>query len=156
MNNPSYMTWNEYPLLSLMINENANANASVTNGEVCSENECCDVIMKKYLKAIHPQCNDDYLVFVIKFIILFRECFNSFKGKDDHVKEVQTGEASAVNSADKLPELCNSFFCDYLDKKNYVCFQENTDQYELIEIIQHFCYWLFINKYTKSRICLFN
>lgn len=171
MNNPTYTNWKEYPLLKLMIsisNNNNNNSASEENNNSNANNECCDVVMKKYLDAILTQCNDDYFVFVIKFIILFRECYNSNKEKDNNTANVidnvdinesninNNSEISTIRSADKLPELCNAFFCEYLDKKKYICFDEKEDQNELIEIIQHFCYWLFINKYTKSRICLSN
>ena len=30
----------------------------------------------------------------------------------------------------------------------------NDDKAELIEIIQHFCYWLFMKNYTKSKLSL--
>ena len=37
---------------------------------------------------------------------------------------------------------------------NFFEIEDQDDKNEIIEIIQHFCIWLFKNEYTKSKLSL--
>lgn len=78
-----------------------------------------------------------------KFVILFRECFDKNKNKESKI----TGELSPEG----LPDLCNEFYGDFLETNNFFGIDE---QDEIIELIQHFCIWLFKKDYTKSKLSL--
>ena len=68
----------------------------------------------------------------------------------------------------KNSKSCDEVFYEYLksfkDKTNEKYFMEpnnffdldENDRNEIIEIIQHFCIWLFKNEYTKSKLSLAN
>ena len=58
-------------------------------------------------------------------------------------------------SPEGLPDLCNEFYGEFLVPNNFFGFYGN-DIDEFIEIIQHFCAWLFKNEYTKSKLTLAN
>jgi hypothetical protein len=104
-----------------------------------------DEIFAKYIIEAYPQCNKDYFLFLVKFIVLFRECINKVKGVDDI-----SSEFTSFNKADCTPDLCNDFMTDFMEKNDYY----GLDVNELIEIIQHFCNWLYENKHTTSRLTL--
>ena len=54
-----------------------------------------------------------------------------------------------------LPDLCNEFYGEFMDPNNFFGLDE-LDKNEIIEIIQHFCIWLFKSEYTKSKLSLAN
>ena len=54
-----------------------------------------------------------------------------------------------------LPDLCNEFYGEFMDPNNFFGLDE-PDKNEIIEIIQHFCIWLFKSEYTKSKLSLAN
>ena len=86
---------------------------------------------------------------MVKFIILFKECYDISKNKDNEKKEAVTNKISPEG----LPDLCNEFYGEFLEQNNF--FEMNDDdKNEIIEIIQHFCIWLFKNEYTKSKLSL--
>jgi len=112
----------------------------------------CDDIICKYLDFVLPLTNENYFIFILKFIILFRECINGIQVEKDSTKYGEK-EFSTIESAEIFPEQCNEFFSNFLEKNHFFEFNEE-ERNELIEIIQHFCYWLFINSYTKSKLSL--
>ena len=87
-----------------------------------------------------------------KFVILFRECYDCSKNKDKDPAQRQkyTGD----NNAEGLPDLCNEFYGEFLEQNNFFDIEDQNDRNEIIEIIQHFCIWLFKNEYTKSKLSL--
>jgi len=103
-----------------------------------------DEIFSKYLEELYKECNKEYLEFITKFVILFRECIN--KHKDDNTGE----EFSTKHNADNVPDMCNEFITDFMEGYDYF----GLDTMELIEIIQHFCNWLYENKFTTSKLSL--
>jgi hypothetical protein len=86
-------------------------------------------------------------MFLTKFVILFRECINIFRQNTD---ANSTLEFTQNNSSDTVPDLCNEFITDFMENNDNF----GLDTTELIEIIQHFCNWLYENKYTTSRLTL--
>ena len=87
----------------------------------------------------------------MKFVILFMECYDISKNKE--VK----GEKQAVTNKitpEGLPDLCNEFYGEFMEQNNFFGIDEQEERNEIIEIIQHFCIWLFKNEYTKSKLSL--
>ena len=129
----------ENPILNYLIEKKENLDLKI-----------CDDIICSYLDFVSNLTNEKYFIFIIKFIILFRECVNVNQNKDDKYKDK---EYSASENAEIFPEQCNEFFSNFLEKYQFFDFSD-ADKAELIEIIQHFCFWLFMNNYTKSKLSL--
>jgi hypothetical protein len=109
-----------------------------------AEKTTCDQIFASYVVEFFPQTNRAYIIFLLKFVTLFRECINHFKTVEGSPEHTQ------INTADGVPDLCNEFITEFM---------ENNDNFhlettELIEIIQHFCNWLYESKHTTSRLTL--
>jgi hypothetical protein len=121
----------------------------------------CDQIFLKYLDEISNYTNEEYFKFVFKFIVLFRECINKYKNielensiiilNEKVPKEVK--EFTQFYDAEQVPELCNEFLTDYLESNDFFGIKDDYMP-EFIPIIQHFCFWLFYNNYTSSRLSL--
>jgi hypothetical protein len=104
-----------------------------------------DEIFAKYIVDAYPVCNKEYFLFLVKFAVLFRECINKVKTLDDMDEEFTT-----INKAETVPDMCNDFITDFMENNDYFGLEIS----ELIEIIQHFCFWLYENKQTTSRLTL--
>lgn len=117
-----------------------------------------DEIFFEYLSYTKFLTNREYYLLILKFILLFRECFNLNKKETDSTTNEagQFIEYSKVGNTETLPELCNTFVADFLENNDYFGIESKNSRYEIIELIQHFCYWLFKNDYTKSRLSLTN
>ena len=46
------------------------------------------------------------------------------------------------------------FYGEFLEQNNFFDIEDQNDRNEIIEIIQHFCIWLFKNECTKSKLSL--
>ena len=54
-----------------------------------------------------------------------------------------------------IPDFCNDFYQSFLaSEENDFFGMKSNEKVEILEIIQHFCIWLRLNKYTKSRLYL--
>lgn len=126
-------------------NENSN-NLNKTNSPPLEQ------IFFLYLKELSTKTNKEYFWFVNKFIVLLREFINSFKKEQvrEELKTENEKEYSQLFSADGIPESCNDFFLEFMQPNQYYGLNEN----ELIELAQHFCFWLYYNKYTHSYLTL--
>ena len=51
---------------------------------------------------------------------------------------------------ENLPDICNDFYIEFMEPKNFFGLNQN----ELIEVIQHYCFWLYSNKYTQAHLFL--
>ena len=113
-----------------------------------------DGIFFFYLKEFYKNASIEYFWFMIKFIVLFRECINKLRA--NLVKKEEQSETnklySQIYNSEYVPEICNDFVLDFMEPFDY--FGLNKD--ELIEIIQHFCYWLYSKQYTQLHISLIN
>jgi hypothetical protein len=88
---------------------------------------------------------------MIKFIVLFRECINRLRA--DLVKKDQQNKLySEIYNCENVPEVCNDFLLEFMEPYDY--FGMNKD--EIIELIQHFCYWLNLKEYTHLNLTLLN
>jgi hypothetical protein len=140
----------EHPLLNLIQKEYEN-NHPYT----------CDQIFIKYLRELSNVTNEEYFYFVFKFLILFRECINKYKNielensililNEKVPKEIK--EFTQFYDAEQVPELCNEFLTEFLESHDYFGIKEDYIT-EFIPIIQHFCFWLFHNNFTSSRLSL--
>ena len=108
----------------------------------------CDDIFYEYLSTFKDKTNQNYFSLIIKFVILLREFYNDYKNKE--IEEKDKHEVTDSISAEELPDLCNNFYGDFLEANNFFGLKEERN--EIIEIIQHFCIWLFKNDYTKSKL----
>jgi hypothetical protein len=103
-----------------------------------------------YLKEFSPQINKDYFLFMSKFVIFFREWINKFK-KDIIKEEYKTenkNDYSQIFSADSVPDYCNDFFIEFMEPKEFFGLNNN----EFLEIAQHFCFWLYLKKYSPNYL----
>ena len=112
-----------------------------------------DNAFARYIIEFYPLCSKAYFNILVKFIIMFREFLNK-KNNSDLNKLSSEKNSNFVYSikdgASKLPEYCNDFVTEFLESKRYLGLELN----ETIDLIQHFCYWLHENKYTKSILSL--
>ena len=111
-----------------------------------------DGIFYLYLKDVSKKTNTNYFWYVIKFIVLFREFINN-KRKNLVRKEDQTEkntEYCQIYDAEDIPEVCNDFIVDFMESYNFF----GLNQQELIELIQHFCFWLIYKSYTNLNLVL--
>ena len=110
-----------------------------------------DVILFTYLKEFYKNANLEYFWFMIKFIVLFRECVNRLRA--DLVKKDQQNKLySEIYNCENAPEVCNDFLLEFMEPYDY--FGMNKE--ELIELILHFCYWLNFKEYTHLNLSLLN
>ena len=117
-------------------------------------NKKCDDIFYEYLKECKDKTNKKYFSFLLKFIIIFRECYYI-----NETKQLNEGEKRNIIdhlSVEDLPNFCNDFFSEFLFKYNYFDLiekeKEKESKNEFIEAIQHFCYWLANKKYTPYKL----
>lgn len=112
----------------------------------------CDEIFYEYLNTFKDQTNHQYFLLLLKFVLLFRECFNIIKNKDVSKENKKIVTNSLL--PEELPDICNEFFADFLEPNDYFGIRDENERNEIVEIVQHFCVWLFKSEYTKSKLSL--
>ena len=112
----------------------------------------CDEVFYEYLNTFIDKTNEKYFSLLLKFILLFRECFDVSKNKN--LDEDNKQQFSDKLSPENLPDLCNEFYGEFLDQNDFFGIEDQDDRNEIIDIIQHFCMWLYKNDYTKSKLSL--
>ena len=120
--------------------------------EKAKNERSCDEVFYEYLSIFKNKANDKYFTLIMKFIILFRECYDISKNKN--VNEENREQVTNKLTPEGLPDLCNEFYGDFLEPNHFFGINDQNDQNEIIDIIQHFCIWLFKNDYTKSKLSL--
>ena len=138
-------TYEENPILNNLV-LNSNISTKPKNEKTCDE------VFYEYLYSFKNKTNQKYFSLLLKFILLFRECYDISKTKDskDEVKKAVTDSISPEG----LPDLCNEFYGEFMEPNNFFGIDNMEEKNEIIEIIQHFCIWLFKNEYTKSKLSL--
>ena len=111
----------------------------------------CDDAFSEYLISFMNKTNRKYFSLMVKLILLFREFYDISKNKDKNEEEKQAVTNSL--SPQELPELCNEFFA-FLEDNGFFGIIGIGEGNEIVEIILHFCTWLFKNKYTLSKLSL--
>ena len=135
-----------------VILNNLYTNASVSGKE--KSEKTCDDAFYEYLTFVEKEANQTYFVLILKFIILFRECFNNSRSKKADSGLAEGEEASTKVQPETLPELCNEFYTEFMENNEFFGISDEKEKNEIIEIIQHFCIWLFRKEYTKSKLSL--
>ena len=114
---------------------------------------CVDNLFYLYLREFSKKTNKDYFWFMVKFVVLFRESINVQKKDmvtDDIITENKT-ECTQLFNGEEISELCNDFFLDFMEPNKFF----GLNKEELIELIQHFCFWLYTNMYSSSHLTLY-
>ena len=109
-----------------------------------------DYILLLYLKELSTITNNEYFLFINKFVIFLREWINALKKeiiKDEYKTEFKK-EYSQLFSAETIPDYCNDFFIDIMEPKQFFGLKNE----EFIELAQHFCFWLYLKKYSPNYI----
>ena len=112
----------------------------------------CNEAFYEYLYEFKEKTNEKYFKFLLIFVLLFRECYDISKNKD--IKEEEQKSFTDILNPEGLPDLCNEFYAEFLEPNNFFDLNESDEKNEIIEIIQHFCLWLFKKEYTKSKLSL--
>ena len=120
----------------------------------------CDEVIGDFLLYISTSVNSLFYSKVLKFCLLFRESLNllgpeikPLKTEDSHVSNLDNkidnakGKYSETHTAEFIPEVCNDFVKTFVE-------EDNLKKYEVIDLIMHFCHWLFMNGYTCTRLTL--
>ena len=76
----------------------------------------CDDIFYEYLKECRDKTNKKYFSFLLKFIIIFRECY--YINQTMHLNEEEKNNIIEHLSIEDLPNFCNDFYDDFLSKYN--------------------------------------
>ena len=142
-------TWEENPIL-----KNLNDNTPIADKK--TQKTCqktCDEVFYEYLQSFKDKTNEKYFILLVKFVLLFRECYDNSKTKD--LKEEEKKAVTDRTSPEGLPDLCNEFYGEFMDPNGFFGL-DDSEKNEIIEIIQHFCIWLFKKEYTKSKLSLAN
>ena len=122
----------------------------LNNNKEKNEKNCNDVFYE-YLTSFKNMVSDKYFILMTKFVLLFRECFDLHNNKDKAMEE--RAKLVGIISPEGLPDLCNEFYGEFLEQNDFFGISED-ERDEIIELIQHFCIWLFKNEYTKSKLSL--
>jgi hypothetical protein len=134
-----------------------NGNYQVTQEEEKNK-KTCDEVFYEYLIFCKNLTNINYFGLVLKFVLLMRECLNISRQK-----EIDTSNGNGANAwreytsfvnSETVPEICNEFVTEYMENNDYFGISSESDRNEIIELIQHFCLWLYQNGFTQSRLSL--
>ena len=151
-----FKTPTDHPLLNLILNPSKlthyENNETVENS---TKKGTCDEILYEYVKECSERANKEYFRFSFKFVLLFRECINKFK-QDEAIKAEDGSQKTfcETNPAEQAPDLCNEFITEFMENADFFGLNLDRERLELIEVIQHFCHWLYDRNYTTSRLTL--
>ena len=84
---------------------------------------------------------------------VFYEYLNDISKTKDSKDEPKKAVTDTI-PPEGLPDLCNEFYGEFMEPNNFFGIDEQDEKNEIIEIIQHFCIWLFKNEFTKSKLSL--
>jgi len=145
--------YSDHPLLKMFLNGNEHISK-----EDQKNKKTCDEVFYEYLNNVRQFTNKNYFSLILKFVLLMRECLNISRQKqldssNGNNPNTWREYSTCVNS-ETVPEIFNEFVTDYLENNDYFGIELESDQNEIIEIIQHFCVWIYMNGYTQSRLSL--
>ena len=135
---------------SIVVNMNLPVKDNNENFNIKVQSYNLDCIFFFYLKEFYKSVNKVYFWFILKFIILFREFLN--QTRKNFVKNGENKDFTQLYNAEIIPEIFNEFLLDFMESYDYFGLNKN----ELIELMQHFCYWLNINRYSQTQLSLIN
>lgn len=141
---PNVNSKDEQNFYKILLKSYEDKNGATIGNDQNESKRNADEIFAGYLIEFFELTNKNYYNFLLKFVILFRECLNYYKTLPNF------NEYSQENGADSAPDLCNEFITEFMENNdNY-----GLDPNELIDVIQHFCFWLYENRHTTSRLTL--
>jgi hypothetical protein len=109
-----------------------------------SSNTSIDIALLDFIKFSHNKITDEYLLFLLKFIFLFRKfIITSCESKID----------TSVASSDLIPDYSNDFFI-FMSNNNFFNLYSEENKLEMVSLMQYLCFWLLENRYTKSKLLL--
>ena len=113
-----------------------------------------DSVLFEYLREFSRKTNVDYFWFIIKFVVIFREFLNLNNSKLIPAEDKSTNKEkyTEIYNAENMVNYCNDFYVDFMEPKGFYGLNSN----ELIELIQHFFYWLYEKKYTTYQLGTMN
>ena len=135
---------------SIVVNMNLPVKDNNENINIKVQSYNLDCIFFFYLKEFYKSVNKVYFWFILKFIILFREFIN--QTRKNFVKNGENKDFTQLYNAEIIPEMFNEFLLDFMEAYDYFGLNKN----ELIELMQHFCYWLNVNRYSQTQLSLIN
>ena len=109
-----------------------------------------DCIFFQYLKYVSNIIKEDYVVFILKFLIIFRQYINIEKKQSINIDYIDENkkEYTQLYDSSVIPDFFNDFLVDFMENRNYFFLDKN----EIIKFIEYFCFWLFLEGYTDSHI----
>lgn len=127
-------------------------------GNITFKTFTIDECMIQYLIFISSYTNIEYFHFALLFLILMREFLNNFSplyNQKIYHSSLNSCEYTTDKNvtAQELPTYCEAFIADFLEPNDYYSIH---DPDEILQIIQHFCYWLYDRGYTSLRMSLVN
>jgi hypothetical protein len=138
-------TYEDNPILNNLVKQ-----AEISNKP--NNQKYCDDVFYEYLNCFKDKTNHKYFTLMMKFVLLFRECFDVCKNKDKPEDEKKQFTNNCIPEG--LPDQCNEFYGEFLEPYDFFGITEQDEKNEIIEIIQHFCIWLFKKEYTRSKLSL--
>jgi hypothetical protein len=108
--------------------------------------------------------NKNYFIFSLSIILLLRECINKYKnielvdkleiiGEQNNIKLPNFTE---VSEGEQIPEICNEFLTEFLPSYKYFGLDFLNNFSEVKNLVQHFCFWLYENNFTSSKLIVNN
>ena len=144
---PFYKNLQEIPIQAIENTVDVNNPSTIKPSQEIN----CDQVFASYLKDASMKTNKEYYYFIFKFVLLFRECINRVKKDANNINDLNSGiEYTQINNAENVPDTCNEFISEFMEPHDYF----GLDTGELIEVIQHLCFWLYIHNFTTSRLTL--
>jgi len=142
----------DHPLFKRFLNGNPISTEEEKNKKTCDE------VFYEYLNYAKSSTNKDYFILTMKFVVLMRECLNISRQKEIDSSNgngsTSWREYTSFVNPETVPEICNEFVTEFLENNDYFGIPSDYERNEIIELIQHFCLWLYQNGYTQSRLSL--
>lgn len=109
-----------------------------------------DQVFAEFLNNVAKNVNKNYYKQMIKFIFLYRECYNTYGKKIDNLNiNKEDNEYCLANNAELVPDISNDFVTIYLESH-----KTGLKRIDSIEMTQNFCCWLYTKGYTNSKLTL--
>jgi hypothetical protein len=109
-------------------------------GNHSEETATCSETFAVYLIAMGKRLTSDGHAQATEFIEKLMDCLNDKEGE----------EFCDTNTPQSLPERANTFVTEYLES----CLSETLDRATIIELMLHFCRWLFVQNYSNLKLSL--
>ena len=148
----------EHPILNSILNP--------LNNKKENNKKTCDEIFISYIHFLIQNTNKEYLTFSLSVILLLRECINKYKNieledkfeifGDNNNNNIKLLNFTEVCEGEQIPEICNEYLTEFLPSYNYFGLNFLNNFFEAKNLIQHFCFWLYDNNYTSSKLIINN